>query len=182
MKRKVSQMRAISKTVSAATCAVLAVGVALPADANVRRFTDSHRDSDSGVDIWSVRVDNSTAVPSEIRIRIKQDNVRSGDSVTIYIDTRPTNPGPEFAFSGTAGSEYALHHTKGWRETRGLVPFRCGYRMRINEVTDVTRAVLPRRCLGEPGAVRVAVHAVGGMDDGRDWAKARRTFFGFVLR
>jgi hypothetical protein len=54
--------------------------------------------------------------------------------------------------------------------------------MRINETTDVTRAVLPRRCLGEPGAVRVAVHAVGGMDDGRDWAKARRTFFGFVRR
>jgi len=62
------------------------------------------------------------------------------------------------------------------------VPFRCGYSMRINEATDVTRAVLPRRCLGEPGGVRVAVHAVGGMDDGRDWAKARRTFFGFVRR
>lgn len=175
-------MRAISKTVSAATCAVLAVGVALPADANVRRFTDSHRDSDSGVDIWSVRVDNSTAVRNEVRIRVKQDDVRFVGSVTIYIDTKPTNPGPEFALFGAAGSEYTFNHTKSWTETRGQVPFRCGYRMRINETTDVTRAVLPRRCLGEPGAVRVAVHAVGGMDDGRDWAKARRTFFGFVRR
>ena len=162
--------------------AVLVVGVAAPAEANVRRFTDSHRDTAAGTDIWSVRVDNSTADRQEVRIRIRQDNVRNGDALAVYLDTRPADPGPEFVMSGVVGSEYVLHRMEWWKEPRALVPFKCGYSMKIKESTDRTRVVLPRQCIGTPSEIRVAVRATRNKPAARDWAAGRRDWLGFVRR
>ncbi len=162
--------------------AVLVVGVAAPAEANVRRFDDSRRDTASGVDIWSVRVDNSTADRQQVRIRIQQDNVRNGDDLGVYLDTRPADPGPEFVISGVVGSEFALHRMEWWKEPRALVPFKCGYSMKIKESTDRTRVVLPRECIGTPAEIRVAVRATRNKPAARDWAAGRRDWLGFVRR
>ena len=175
-------MRGTAGTALAAATGLLVLGVAGPAEANVRRFLDSQSDTSSGIDIWSVRVDNSTADRSEVRVRVRQDDIDNGDSIAIYIDTRPADPGPEFAIFGTAGSEFTMHRMEGWKKPGPLVPFGCGYRERINVGKDLTRAVLPRSCMSKPGKIRVAVHATRDQPAAGDWAPAKRSWLGFVRR
>jgi hypothetical protein len=173
----------MAKTGAAMACAAaMALGVASPAQADVQRFRDPQGDTRSGVDILSVRVDNSTADRREVRVRIRHDDLRLGHSITVYLDTRPADPGPEFAISGAAGSEYILNRTEGWKNMGRMVPPRCGYSMRINEGTEVTRVIVRRSCIGEPGRVRVAVRAQRDGTPAIDWAASRRTFLGFVSR
>lgn len=166
----------------AVAAALLSLALISPAHADVQRFTDPRNDTSSSVDIRSVRVDNSTADRSAVVVAVQQDDVRIGDSIEIFVDTRPADPGPEFSISGYVASEYVMHHRENWKNPGRMVPFRCGYRMRINEATDRTRVVMSRNCLGEPGKVRVAVLVERDASSTHDWAKARRTWLGWVSR
>jgi hypothetical protein len=163
--------------------ATLSLVFALPAHANVRQFTDARNDTKSSVDIWGVRVDNATADPDKVIVEVRQDDVTFEDSITIYLDTRQTDPGPEYRISGGTGSEFALFRLERWTDRGQLVPFGCGQRLRIHENTDRSRAVFPRACIGKTGKVRVAVLAERGYPvRSRDWAQARRTWLPWVLR
>jgi hypothetical protein len=175
-------MGAMSKTVAAMAGVVMALGVASPAQADVRRFSDARGDTRSSVDILSVRVDNSTADRREVRVRIRHEDLRLGHSITVYLDTRPADPGPEFAISGAAGSEYILNRTEGWKHMGRMVRPECGYSMRIHEGTEATRVIVRRGCIGKPGKVRVAVRAQRDGTQAVDWAASRRTFLDFVGR
>jgi hypothetical protein len=175
-------MRKLSSVAAAGMSAVLVLGLAAPAEANVRRFSDSRSDTASGIDIWSVRVDNSTKDRSKVRVRIRQDDVTFGDSITVYLDTRPADPGPEFAMYGATASEYSLHHTEWWKKAGKMVPGDCGYRERIKAGKDITRVMIPRRCINKPGKIRVAVRTTRNDPAATDWAAARRAFLGFVRR
>ena len=173
--------RGAAKVVAAT--ATLALTFSLPADANVRRFSDAHNDTSSSVDIWSVRVDNSTTNRSKVIVVVRQDNVRLGDSIHVHIDTRKADRGPEYVIEGTASSEFFMYHQERWKDRGRPVPFRCGYRLTIKEDADRSRAAIPRKCLGFPGKVRVAVKADRGFPPtSRDWAPARRTWFRSVAR
>lgn len=170
-----------AKIVTAVVVAVLASAV--PAAADVRRFTDARDDSSTSVDIRSVLVDNSTAARNKVIVVVRQDNVRFGDSIEIFLDTRPGDRGPEYSIGGATASEYLLWHRERWKGHGRVVPFRCGYKLKINEETDRSRAVIHRSCLGHPGKVRVAVKVVRGFPPtSGDWAPARRTWFDWVRR
>ena len=172
---------------SAGTVVVAAVTLSLtsvlPASANVRHFTDARNDTKSSVDIWDVHVDNATADPEKIVVEVRQDDVTFEDSITVYLDTRETDPGPEYRISGGTGSEFALFSLERWSDPGQVVPFGCGQRLRIHELTDRSRAVFPRSCIGTTGKVRVAVKAERGSPvRSRDWAQARRTWLPWVVR
>lgn len=177
---KLSKHHARTMAVAAAT---LSLTFALPAHANVRHFTDARNDTKSSVDIWGVRVDNATADPNKVIVKVRQDDVTFEDSITVYLDTRETDPGPEYRISGGTGSEFFLYRVERWTDRGQLVPFGCGQRLRIHENTDRSRAVFPRACIGKTGKVRVAVEAERGYPvRSRDWAQARRTWLPWVLR
>jgi hypothetical protein len=162
---------------------VLTLGLVAPAHADVRRFTDPRGDTASSVDIWSVKVDNSSRHRDKIIVVVQQDSIGAGDSVEIYLDTRPRDRGPEFSLSGFVASEYGMSRMETWRNYGRLVSTRCGYELKIDESTDRSRAVIPRRCVANPGKIRVAVKAERGFEvTSRDWAKARRTWLGRVRR
>lgn len=164
--------------------ASLSLAFALPANANVRGFTDARNDTKSSVDIWTVRVDNATAHPHKVIVEVRQEDVTYVDSIAIYLDTRPNDPGPEYRISGGTGSEFGLSSVERWTDPGQLVPFGCGpQRLQIDELTDRSRAVFPRSCIGKTGKVRVAVKAERGYPvRSRDWAQARRTWLPWVLR
>ncbi len=169
--------------VVAAAAVVASIAPTVPAHADVRRFTDPRHDTSSTVDILAVRVDNSTTHRNKVIVTVRQANVRFGDSITIYVDTRAKDPGPEYAIAGTTASEYLMRHQERWSGYGKPIPFQCGYRLRIHQRTDATRAVIPRHCLGDPGRVRVAVKAVRGQPPtSRDWAEARRSWLPWVRR
>ena len=165
-----------------AVVAVLSLGPAVGAHADIERFNDPRDDTPSSVDIWRVKVDNSTRDRSKVIVAVQQDNLDFGDSITIYFDTRGRDRGPEYSISAYVDSEYFMHHREGWGRVGRPVPFRCGYELKIRS-HDRSRAVIPRRCLGYPGKVRVAVKVTRGIPaTSRDWAKAHRTWLGWVAR
>ena len=153
----------------------MTLGSISPAQADVRRFTDPRNDTTSSVDIWSVKVNNSSRHRNKIIVVVQQDSVGPGDSITIYLNTRPRDRGPEFSLSAFVASEYGMNRVETWSGDGRFVSDRCGYQLKINEGTDRSRAVIPRRCLGKPGEIRVAVKAERGFQvTSRDWAKAHR--------
>lgn len=166
----------------AAAVAALALGPAAGAHADVERFTDPRDDTPTSVDIWRVKVDNSTRARNKVIVAVRQDNVRIGDSITIYFDTRRRDRGPEYSISAYVDSEYFMHRREGWARVGRPVPFSCGYSLKIRH-DDRSRAVVPRRCLGHPSKVRVAVKVTRGIPvTSRDWARAPRTWLGWVAR
>jgi hypothetical protein len=177
----VSVKRRAKAIASLATAMTLTL--VLPAQADVGRFTDARNDTSSTVDLWSVRVDNSTSAPNKVIVIVRQDDAQPGDSIMIYLDTRRVDPGPEYMIEGYTGSDAFMYHMKRWNGHGRAVPFRCGWRIRIHERTDITRAVMPRSCLGLPGSVRVAVQVTRGYPvTSRDWTRTPRTWLHSVTR
>jgi hypothetical protein len=157
-----------------------AMGVA---QADVARFVDANNDTSSSADIRVVQVDNTSTVRGKVIVRILQDKIRVGDSVEIFFDTRPRDPGPEFSIGGTFGSEYGMNHRERWGAYGPFIPYRCGYRMKGDYTDGRTRVAVPRKCLGNPGKIRVAVRVErGNPPTSRDWARAPRTWLGWVHR
>jgi hypothetical protein len=176
-------MRWLRITSSVAAALLAAAFAATPASADTRYFSDPRGDTSSSIDLLSVRVDNSTADPRKVVVVVRQVDVRAGDGIEIFVDTRPADHGPEYSISGVAGSEYLMRHREHWKGQGPPVPLDCGYRLRVNEQFDRTRAVMSRACLGRPGDIRVAVRVNRGFPaTSQDWAKARRTWLGSVGR
>lgn len=172
-------------TVSATTLATAVLTA--PAHADARTFHDAHGDMAHGADIHRVRVLNDDVV----KVRVVHENLRptyrTGSSVAIYLDTRPRQEGPEFAFLGAthSGGDYALLRTDGWRIGRTAEPMRCSYRLRLDYEADVAAVTIGRGCLDRPGKVRVAVKTGGyttGGDTRVDWLGERRELTAWVAR
>jgi hypothetical protein len=100
------------------------------------------------------------------------------------LDTRPRDPGPEYALTAAVASEYYMRHRERWTGSGQLVPFKCGYKLKIDDRrSERSRAVIPRSCLGNPNKVRVAVKVQRGYPPtSSDWAKAPRTWLPWVRR
>jgi hypothetical protein len=164
-------------TGAAAMSAVLTFGGTASADVAV--FDDAG-DVPSSVDILRVRVDNGSASPDQIRVRIVHDDLVIGDEVTVYLDLRRRDPGPEWKVTGRPAAEWALLRVERWHGRVQDVPCGAGS-VRMNEERDVTRVVLPRTCMAaSPGRVRVAVKVTRDDPVAADWAKAFRTFLPWV--
>jgi hypothetical protein len=181
-------MHTIKRLAAAASVAAIAGVASLaagPASADTGVFRDAVADVRHGVDLRTVSVINE----KNVRVVIRHDDLvhsyRSNAGVTVWLDTVPAEPGPEFAFTGGVfeGADYALLRTDGWRFGRIGEPLTCSYEMNLDYARDITRIRMSRACLDKPGKVRVAVKAGGAQRDGdmvTDWLHQRRAFTPWV--
>ena len=170
-------------TIAVAVLAITILAVS-PTQADVKRFRDSRQDTPTGIDIWTVRVDNSERDRSKVIVTVQQDHIEPGDKLDIFFDTRPNDPGPEYLLSGAAASEYLMRHAGDGRATEHAVPGNCGYDLKMDERHDRSRAVVSPSCLNRPGKIRIAVRASRGYDPvtSWDWAPAPQTWLDWVRR
>jgi hypothetical protein len=178
--------RAALPAVATSVVAAL-LATAGPVAAAERTFADRRGDVGPGVDLQTVRVVNEKNVRVVVQHRDLVRSFRSAASMTVYLDTVPGEPGPEFALAGGLfeGTDYMLVRTDGWRLGNPVNGPRCDYVQRIDYARDISRIRISRACLDRPGRVRVAV--VAGAEDrqGRtvtDWLVARRHLTAWVPR
>jgi hypothetical protein len=113
---------------------------------------------------------------------------RSGSSGSVFIDTDPSNPGPEFVFVGGYfdGTDYTLVHAEGWHHRSWGEPVDGSYRMRLDYDREHVRMRISREALGSPEEVRVAVKVAGTRRDGsntkRDWLGEPRSWTEWVTQ
>jgi hypothetical protein len=181
------------KSLAAATVVVLAwtgfaaaTGpAAVAAPVSTRVFLDSKTDVLSGVGLFRTRVTNH----SNLIIVTKHRNLRklaSDNQFTIFIDTRTSHLGPEYAITGgmSDGTDWATGRaTRRWHvHADPLDPIGlCDSSVELHFKTDKMRVVLGRDCLGGyQGRVRVSVRV--GDDNFTDFGPAKKTFYPWVAR
>jgi hypothetical protein len=162
----------------------------------VRTFHDGDNPNPHAVDISSVRVDNSTELKHQVIVYVYVNDFEDplqhigADSFNLYLDTDSTHRGPEFRVHSL--EELSMVRMRSWTQVGRAV--RCGdpshaiqgyFVQRFNR-PDRYRVWIKRGCLDNPGRVRVAVHVTRqGTSTARasqDWAKARRSWLGWVSR
>lgn len=160
---------------AAAAAAVVTSTVAGPATAATRSVVDAKGEVTSGADIYRVTVTHE----KQVRVKIKLDDIvtdfTSDAGASVYVDTNPATPGPDFVLSTPLfeGSDYAMWRTKRW--TAVGQPLTCWHNVKLDFDKDVARVIFGRGCLGNPEKVRVGVKVVsGGEGGGTDWLVKRR--------
>ena len=161
-----------------------AVGVTLvvagTAHAGTGAFEDPVGDSTS-VDISQVRVVHRNAVKVSVRSAVP---LAAGQVYSFWIDTG-RGPRPTFHVSFRANSDFsdslAVVRSFGQRPTRVV---RCpGMRAHADMFDEEPVSLrIPRRCIGDPTRVRVAVKFEDETTGSVDWAPDRRTFTPWVAR
>lgn len=158
--------------------AVLAVPGA--AHAGTGGYDDPVGDS-TGVDVSRVRVVHRNAVKVSVRSAVP---LAVAQVYSFWIDTgRGARPTYRVSFRANAGFDDALGVVRsfGQRPSRFV---RCpGMRARADIFEDAPVSLrIPRRCLGDPRRVRVAVRFEDETTGSTDWAPERRTFTPWVAR
>ena len=183
--RKTSIGPAAAAVVAATTCALALSGPA--AQAASIGITDP-ADANHGVDLRAVRVINGD---NAVRIVLTHANLRrdprSGAGGAVYLDTDPTDRGPELVFVGGyyEGTDYQLLHTEGFGRTNWGAPVEGSYLMTLDYDREQTRMRISRGALGAEGKVRVAVRVAGERRDGTkvvDWLGEPHSFTRWVER
>ena len=146
----------------AAVSALSITALAGTALAQTSVFRDAHGDMSQGADIRRVRVVNGE---DQLKINVKHRDLvrsfRSGSSISVFIDTDPARPGPEYVFTGGTfeGADYALLKADGFKAAGNRqVPLHGGtYLMRLDYVNDIARITIDQVVLKDPAKVRVEV-------------------------
>jgi len=175
------------KGAAASAAVALTLGVAAPASAAAIVVEDPV-ESGHGVDLHSVRVGNGE---ENLRVVLTHTNLRrdprTGSSGVVYVDTDPTDKGPEFAFVGGffEGTDYQLVTTEGFGAKNWGDAVEGSYRMVLDYSEEKTRIRISQEALGDVDEVRVAVRVSGRRTDGTtvvDWLSMPRSFTGWVAR
>ena len=180
-------MRTTILTAATLTIAALAL-TQLPASADGIGVTDP-QDLDHGADLRSVEVKHGgrNVVVTTTHTDLVE-SFRSGSSGSVFLDTDPTDTGPEYVFAGGyfVGTDYALLHTDGFANKLWGEPVEGSYRMRVDYDTDQVRMRISRDAIGSPDEVRVAVRVAGTRPNGRntrtDWLGEARSFTDWVAQ
>lgn len=157
-----------------------------PASADSAIFHDAHGDTSAGNDIWRVRVVNGADHGTRVNLVARLRSLGLTDRVEFWIDTDASDRGPEYRASGVTDSdlmELRAVERFGQRGTAVACPgFDIG--MAGGDPSERARVTIPRSCLDDPGAVRVAVHSRGLTENGAQsaWAPALRTWYPWVAR
>ena len=158
----------------------LVLGVApVSAVADTEVFDDPVGDSTS-VDISRVRVVHRDAVVVRVRSEVP---LAAGQLYAFWIDAGD-GPQPDYYvdFRANSGYDEVLRLVRSFADRRSNVECR-GLRLRADIFSNEPVSVrIPRRCLGEPGRVRVAVQFKDESTGTVDWAADRRTFGPWVKR
>jgi hypothetical protein len=166
-----------SRTLLALGAAITFAAVAVPAGgaaAATQLFPDDTGDTASRSDIGWVEVGNNHR-RDRFALRVGLSRVVYGASLTVWVDSRPRNAGPEFRMVAHADSEWQLYRVDRWGQ-RGAPTDTCG-QVRYSKATpQLASWRTTRTCLDVRRGVRVAVR-VRDAGHGVDWAPARRHFF-----
>jgi hypothetical protein len=173
---------------AALSVAALTLTQLAPANADGIGVRDP-KDLDHGVDLRSVVVEHGgrNVVVTTTHTDLVE-SFRSGSSGSVFLDTDPTNTGPEYVFAGGyfVGTDYALLHTDGFANKLWGEPVEGSYRMKVDYDADQVRMRISRDALGSPAEVRVAVRVAGTRPDGRttrtDWLGEARSFTEWVAQ
>ncbi len=181
-------MRTLSMGAAALTAAALTLAQLAPASADGIGVSDP-RDLDHGVDLRSVVLEHKARnVVVTTTHRNLRPSFRSGSSGAVFLDTDPTDTGPEFVFVGGffRGTDYQLLHTDGFGHRKWGQPVEGSYRMRLDYKRERVRIRISRETLGSPAQVRVAVRVAGTRRNGNstrvDWLGAPRSFTEWVAQ
>ena len=165
-----------TRTLVTVAAALAVAAVLLPANgaaAATDLFPDATGDTASRSDIGWVEVTNSGRHDRFV-VRVGLSRVVYGAPLTVWVDLRAKNPGPELRMLAYADSEWALYRVHDWGE-RGTRIGTCG-RVRYTKATPhVATWRTTRTCLGIRRGVSVAVR-VRDAGHGVDWAPAPRQF------
>jgi hypothetical protein len=180
-------MRTTILSAASLTIAALAL-TQLPAHADELVFADD-QDLAHGVDLLSVEVQHGArnVVVTTTHTDLVE-SFRSGSSGSVFLDTDPTDTGPEYVFAGGyfVGTDYTLLTTDGFATSTWGEPVEGSYRMKIDYDADQVRMRISRDAIGSPDEVRVAVRVAGSRPDGsstkRDWLGAARSFTEWVAQ
>ncbi|NYE35467.1 hypothetical protein F4692_000571 [Nocardioides cavernae] len=173
---------------SAATLSIAALVLAQLAPANADSIGVSDpKDLRHGVDLRSVQVEHRArnVVVTTTHTDLVE-SFRSGSSGAVYLDTDPTDDGPEFVLLGGffVGTDYTLVSTDGFARSDVGEPVEGSYRMTVDYDREQVRMRISRKALGDPDEVRVAVRVAGtkpnGKDTRADWLGAPRSFTDWV--
>ena len=157
---------------------VLAMAPA-PATADTQVFDDAVGDS-TFVDISRVRVVHRDSVVVRVQSAVP---LAAGQLYAFWIDAGH-GPQPDYyvAFRANTDFDEVLRLVRSFSDRRSLIPCR-GIRLRADIFTDEPVSIrIPRRCLQNPGRVRVAVQFKDENAGTVDWAADRRTFGPWVRR
>lgn len=151
-----------------------------PAMADTKVFVDPVGDS-TFVDISQVRVVHRDSVIVRVQSSVP---LATGQLYAFWIDAGH-GPQPDYRVAFRANTDFdeelGLVRSFGVRPSR-FVQCR-GIRLRADIFTDKPVSIrIPRRCLKNPGRVRVAVQFKDESTDTVDWAADRRTFGPWVKR
>lgn len=163
------------------------VALAAPANASTLTVRDP-QDVSHGVDLRAVRVTNGDR---NLVVLTTHTNLwrapSTGSAGAVYLDTDPSDAGPEFVFVGGyyEGTDYQLLHTDGFGHRRWGAAVKGPYRMAVDYEADQVRMRISSAALGKPDRVRVAVRVSGTRTDGSsvvDWLSEPRGFTRWVAR
>lgn len=173
----------ILKTATALATAAVATTLTLtPAvNANTAERGDARGDAPRHIDLTRAVIDNGDSRSDLVKLRIRvAGTLRTGDSVTVWFNRDPSDPGPELRLKGFINSEYAMRRVHTWAGSGQ--PVSCDlYKMKQFADRHGVRVRIDRSCLGNL-PVRVAIRAGSGAGDSRfDWFDGRRTFLPGVL-
>ena len=116
------------------------------------------------------------------------ESYTSGSSGAVFLDTDPSDPGPEYVLLGGyfVGTDYNLVSTDGFAQSAVGEPVEGSYRMTVDYDRDQVRMRISREALGNPDEVRVAVRVAGTRPNGKntkkDWLGEPRSFTDWVAR
>jgi hypothetical protein len=182
-------MNKLGSTATAVIGAAVAAAVITSgsAAAATTTFQDDRGDMAHGADIHSAKVVNARNVRVVLQLEDLVPTYESGAGVTLYLDTDPTDAGPEFAFLAGMfeGTDYGLVRTEGWKVGDNPRVVRDFHIMKLDYENDVARFRMSRAALDQPGKVRVAIRTSGEQNDGgivHDWLEDRREFTSWVKR
>jgi hypothetical protein len=158
---------------------VLAMAPA-PAMADTKVFDDPVGDS-TFVDISRVRVVHRDSVIVRVRSAVP---LTAGQLFAFWIDAGH-GPRPDYYvdFRPNTGFDEVIRRVRFFGDRRSRFVQCPGLRLRADILTDKPVSIrIPRRCLKNPGSVRVAVQFKDESMGTVDWAVDRRTFGPWVKR
>jgi hypothetical protein len=168
-----------ARILAAAGLALGLLGLAAPAQAEQYSIDDPADASGSRNDIYGFSYSH---LDKRVRFVILVDDLRkvSNAGATLYLDTKPGNPGPEFALGTglSSGTDYALFRVDNWKSA-GDGPLNCSYRLELRYKADKVVGSVSRACLKNPKTVAAAVRMTDLHDASHpihDWAPGKKQF------
>jgi hypothetical protein len=164
--------------VSVWTLGVILATASGPATADTAAVDDPLGDS-TFVDVSRVRVAHRDAVTVRVRSAVP---LAVGQRYSFWIDAG-NGPNHHVAFSANAGFDDALGLVQAFSDRPSRFVPCPGLRARADIFEDKPVSIrVPRRCLGNPRRIRVAVRFKDETHSTVDWAPGRRTFGPWVER